>query len=144
MKGNTSLGLERLWGCGFLQHLTAFCLPSPFLQGFSQIRASHKTNLHHSSRYKELFLPKEVLREVTREASGMKRCCWQSPKQLKLSQAIGWLSSPPLFSGKFWHHHPILHEGLHEEINQGCSLITEKILAFHSNPWFPKIFPCQG
>lgn len=42
------------------------------------------------------------------------------------SQALSWLSSPLLFSGNFCHHNLILHEGLHEEINQGCSLATEK------------------
>lgn len=46
--------------------------------------------------------------------------------EAELPQALKWLSSLLHFSGNFCHHHLILREGLHEEINQRCSLVTEK------------------
>lgn len=82
-------GFGETLGMWFSATLDSFLPTLSFSQSFQLvIRESHKTILHHSSGYKELFLPQEVLREVTREASGMKRCCWRPPLQLSFPRPL--------------------------------------------------------
>lgn len=60
----------------------------------------------------------------------MERYCWQAPEELSFPRPLNGFLPHHSSLGIFSNHNLILHEGLCEEINQSCSLVTEKILAF--------------